>query len=57
MELKSFGNLANDIMSELDIKNKMIAEEREAKYAAWRRIAELQQEILELKALLNATED
>jgi len=37
------------LLSELEIRNKMIAEESKAKYDAWRRIAELEQEIEELK--------
>ena len=40
------------LISELEIRNKMIAEESKAKYEAWRRIAKLEQEIEELKGKL-----
>ena len=38
------------------MRNRMIAEESKAKYEAWRRIAQLEQEIQELKEKLENDE-
>lgn len=40
--------------TELSLKDKMIAEETASKYAAYKRINELQQEITRLKEAMNA---
>ena len=42
-----------ELLSELELKDKMIAEESAAKYEAWKRIAELQKEINQLKGESN----
>lgn len=41
------------LLTELEVKDRMIAEESKAKYEAWARIAELQEEIRKLKGESN----
>lgn len=48
-ESNEIQKIINDLMLQIELRDKMIAEENAQKYEAYKRIAELRREISELK--------